>query len=113
MKVVLKTGKEYQVSSVSLMKETQLCIGFTGITSYDTLRADLTVDSMKQIKYYTGEVSFTSYENFTKFATANTTVSDDGTLNVAMYFNSEDEISQRISILEDTVDMLVISSLGV
>jgi hypothetical protein len=101
MKIVLKTGDVFQVSSVFMQTENQLCISFTGITSYDSLRAKLTVNAMKQIKEYSNETDFVSHENFTKFISANFTDAGDGTSNVSIIFEREDEVHQRLSYLEE------------
>jgi hypothetical protein len=106
MKVVLKSGSEFTASSVFMQSENELCISFTGITSYDTLRTSLTIAAMKEIKYYMDETSFTSYENFTKFKAAKIIEVGDGTLEIVVLFEREDEISQRISQNEEDIAAL-------
>ncbi|MDF2596463.1 MAG: hypothetical protein K0R69_2804 [Clostridia bacterium] len=111
MKVVLKTLVEFQASSVFMQAENQLCIGFTEISSYDELKASLTEEAMQEVKIYTGETTFEEYNDFTQFAKATVVTTENGTQDIAMYFNRADELTRKIAILQDTVDKLVLESL--
>ena len=41
MKVILVGGKEFSVSGIFSISDTQICVSFTSITSYDELRQSL------------------------------------------------------------------------
>jgi hypothetical protein len=113
MKVVLNDNTEYPVSAVFMQKENQLCVGFIGISDYAVLRAKLTAAALAVIKYYTNDTEYTAYEGYTQFAKANVVETTEGALDIAVYFNKEDELTQQVNTLQDTVDQLVISNLGV
>ena len=99
MKTVLKSLDEFQINSIFLQSDNQLCISFADISSYDELRAKLTVSAMREVKVYQDNMAEISeiYENFTRFVTAKTIEIGDGTIEVIATFEKEDEISQRIS----------------
>lgn len=128
MKVVLANNKEYAVSGVFQITDTQICIVFTEVTSYDDLRIELTETAMKQISYYpeiiTAEVTgfttetvtsntFDVYENYINFAKSTVTVRSDNLLDVAMYFEKATDDQLRLTVLEDAVDTLILESLEV
>lgn len=106
MKALLSNAKEYQISSAFMQVENQLGISFHGIASYDTFRAELTVTSTKVIKVYTTDTDFTPYENFTKVIPKGVTELEDGTLEIFIVFECEDELSQRVRANEETIDAL-------
>jgi hypothetical protein len=100
MKAVLKTGTELQIASYSLLSDTRIMIAFIGNTSYDNLRSQLTIQALKEIKCYPDDngTTFDVFENYTKILDpSNVTVATDGTYDVVITFEKEDEISQRIS----------------
>lgn len=101
MKIVLKTGQEYDVSGLFQITETQICISFTGIEDYGVLRSTLTDEALKEIKYYTDETSFTTYEEYAKFIKSNVVEMEDG-LDIAMYFERDNEVVLAIKKLQDT-----------
>jgi hypothetical protein len=113
MKIILNDNTEYSVSAVFMQKENQLCIAFTGIPDYATFRASLTPDALSVIKYYANDMEYSTYEGYTQFVKANVVEITEGALDVAVYFNKEDELTQQVNTLQDTVDQLVISNLGV
>jgi hypothetical protein len=110
MKVVLNNNTEYQVTSVFMQQENQLCIGFTGIPDYTVLRASLTPDILAAIKHYTDDTNFTVYEGFTEPApTAKATATPDGKFDIAMYFNRPDklaQLTQQVNELQATIDSM-------
>lgn len=106
MKVQLTGGKEWQVSLVALQTETQICIGFTNITSYDELREELTQEALAVIKYYPTDTEHSvTYENYNDFVKSNVVETEAGTLDVAMYFNKVEENSKGAhrSTADDTI----------
>lgn len=106
MKVVLKTGQEYQVASVFELNNTQICIAFTEIEDYGTLRSALTEESLEEFKYYSDEVSYTVYEDYIKFLKSSVVETENG-LDIAMYFEKENEVILAIKKLKDTNDELI------
>jgi hypothetical protein len=110
MKIVLSNNTEYQVSSIFMQQENQLCIGFTGISDYTALRASLTPDILTTIKYYTDDTNFTVYEGFTEPApTSKVTATPDGKFDIAMYFNRPDklaQLTQQVNELQATIDSM-------
>ena len=128
MKVVLKSGDEYQINSVFMQKEDQLCISFAGITSYDELRAALSPDATEEIKIYSTDTDFTVYEHFVTVINPSTvTRAADGTYDVVIVLEKADEVTLRLNVLQveltaakeanatlqETVDLLVLSALEV
>jgi hypothetical protein len=106
-RIVLKTAEEFQVSSVFMQAENQLCISFTGITNYDELRAKLTVQAMKEVKVYSTETDFLVYEDYTKFVDPSKIFKiADGTYEVLAVFEKEDEMSQRMRTAEENIQTL-------
>ncbi len=112
MKVQLTGGKEWEVSLVAQQSETQLCIGFTGIISYDELREELTPDTLSVIKYYVDDTeNYDTYEDYTDFVTSTVVETEAGTLDIAMYFKKVDattkalrEAQQMISAINKQVN---------
>ena len=112
MKVQLKGGKEWEVSLVAQQSETQLCIGFIGIISYDELREELTPETLSAIKYYQDDTeNYITYEDYTDFVTSTVVETEAGNLDVAMYFNKMDattkalrEAQQMISAINKQVN---------
>ncbi len=112
MKVQLTGGKEWAVSLVAQQSETQLCIGFTGIISYDVLREELTPEALAVIKYYQDDTeNYVTYEDYTDFVTSTVVEAEAGTLDVAMYFKKVDattkalrEAQQMISVINKQVN---------
>ena len=86
MKVQLTGGKEWEVSLVAQQSETQLCIGFIGIISYDELREELNPEALSVIKYYADDSeNYVTYEDYNHFVTSTVVETKAGTLDVAMY----------------------------
>jgi hypothetical protein len=104
MKIILNDNTEYPVSCVFMQQENQLCISFTGIPDYAAFRALLTPDILATIKHYTDDTNFTVYEGFTELApTSKVTVTPDGKLDIAMYLNRPDKLTQKIRELETNI----------
>jgi hypothetical protein len=104
MKIVLSNSAELTVSSVFIQQENQLCIGFTGIPDYAAFRASLTPDILATMKHYTDETNFTVYEGFTELTpTSKVTVTPDGKLDIAAFFNRPDKLTQKIRELETNI----------
>lgn len=116
MKTVLKNGTEYYIASYGILTDTRMQIAFTKISSYDTLREQLTASALKSVKIYTSDTEdFTAFENYTKFINASITMADDDTLDVVIAFEKEDEVSQKIndlyerqSLVEDAINELIL-----
>lgn len=67
-RVVLKSGKEFAVTSIFNNAEDQITIVLCGIESYDEARAEFTAEAMQKIKHYTSEDTYTPYEGYTQYA---------------------------------------------
>jgi hypothetical protein len=93
MKIILKTGEEFQISSAFMQAENQLGISFHGIPSYDTFRAKLTITSVKLIKVYVDDTTYTPYDDFTKVITKTVSELGDGTLEIFVVFEREDPLT--------------------
>ena len=104
-KVVLNTGYEHTVTLVAKQSEIQLCIAFVNVTDEDVLRKQCTADAMTKVKSYEEDNSYVTYENFVSFDHSFTTDNNDGTKNVAMYFNFDSQ-NTRIANLEQQVNGL-------
>jgi hypothetical protein len=64
----------------------------------------LSPDILAIIKHYTDDTNFTVYEGFTELApTAKVTVIPDGKLDIAMYLNRPDKLTQKIRELEANI----------
>jgi hypothetical protein len=102
MKAVLKTLEDFQVSSVFMQAENQLCISFVGITDYNELRAKLTVQAMTEVKVYSNETDFVAYEDFTKLIDPSQIFKTvDGTYDIVTVFEKEDEIRAKLNELNE------------
>jgi predicted ribosome quality control (RQC) complex YloA/Tae2 family protein len=108
MKITLSTGIEFPVSTIFKQDEAQLCIGFTGIKSYDELRKALTVEALATIKYYQEDASkvFTTYEDYINVIKASTVESEDGTLDIAIYLEKTDKIQKELQTLKQEISAL-------
>lgn len=95
MKVVLKTGIEFQINSIFMLADNRLSISFGNIESFDELKAKLTATATEAIKAYTTEDTFSVYEDFiTLVNPATVTQAADGTLDVVIILEKEDDISK-------------------
>lgn len=98
MKAILKTGEELQINSAFPISDTQINISFKGITKIDDLLDKLTVSALKQISIYS-EDSVTIYSEYTQIKNPSATKAEDGTWDVLITFEREDEIAMKINSL--------------
>ncbi len=95
MKVALKTGEEFQVNSIFMLTDNKLSISFANIESFDGLKANLTAIATEEIKVYVTDDSYSVYEDYTTLINPSTvTQAADGTLDVVIILEKEDEISK-------------------
>lgn len=106
MKIVLKTGQEYEVLTVFETGTNQICISFSNVQDYGLLRSTLTDEALKEIKYYTTEENFIVYEDYAKFIKSNVTETETG-LDIAMYFEKDSEVVLAIKKLQNTNEDLM------
>lgn len=101
MKAILKTGEELQINSVIQLSDTQISISFKAITSIDALLIKLTVSALKQISVYKTDDSTDVYLNYTKINNPSMTKAENGTWDVLIIFERENEVSQKINELSE------------
>ncbi len=95
MKLILKTGEELQINSIFMLAENRLSISFGGIESFDELKAKLTATATEEIKAYITDDTYSVYEDYTIMVNPSTvTQTSDGTLDVVIILEKEDEISK-------------------
>jgi hypothetical protein len=109
MKAILKTGEEFQVNSVFMKTDSQLCISLKGILSYDAIRAKLTTSATEVIKVYVSDTDFSVYEGFSTLIYPSTvTQANDGTFDVAVILEKENDLVKRVTLMETAFNELIL-----
>ena len=113
-KIVLKSGQEFEIENIFLKDEKTLRFIVNGVTDYNEMKAKFTKEAISDVKAYTGEIMTGDYGCFNKLGYPLTqTEQENGTMNVTVTLLKDDEILQRLMALEDAVDTLILSELGV
>ena len=113
-KIKLKSGSEIQVSEISQPSENQLRFTASGVTDYASFRSKLTKAGLSEIKLYVGENLAADYGAYPKVKfPIGIEEQEDGTLNAIVILEKEDDTESRLSALEDAVDTLILTELGV
>ncbi len=95
MKLILKTGEELHINSIFMLTDNRLSISFGNIESFDGLKAKLTATATEEIKAYITDDTYSVYEDYTIMVNPSTvTEAADGTLDVVIILEKEDEISK-------------------
>lgn len=113
MQLIKFKTKEYEMKDAETPNDKQLKVVIKGVTDYSTFRADLTKYELTEVKMYTGETLTADYGKFDKIVyPIGIADQEDGTVEITLLLEREDEITARISALEDTVDTIILSELG-
>jgi hypothetical protein len=108
MKLILKTGEEFQVNSIFMLTDNKLSISFGNIESFDELKAKLTA-ATEEIKVYVTDDSYSVYKDFTTLVNpATVTQTADGTLDVVIILEKEDQLTKRVSLIETAFNEMIL-----
>jgi hypothetical protein len=112
-RINLKSEVELMVENIDQPSEEKLSFTVIGVTDYGTFRLGLTKQSLSEIKTYTGETLTGVYERYINIQPFSIEENPDGTLNITVTLKKENEIEARLSAVENAVDTMILSELGV
>jgi hypothetical protein len=111
-KLVLRTAV-WNIAEIKNTKDNQIQFRVTGITDYDKFRKQLDRKETQIIKVQTGKTVTAIYENYTNVIyPLGINEIEDGSLEVIVTLQKEDEILSRLAAVEDALKRIILKDLG-
>ncbi|MDF2609038.1 MAG: hypothetical protein K0R92_512 [Lachnospiraceae bacterium] len=112
--IKLKSGEVLEVENISQPSEDTLEITVIGITDYNAFRAKLTKTALSDIKAYNGDNLTGDYGKYPNVVfPIGIAEQEDGTIKASVTLKKENETEVRLAAVEDAVDKMILSELGV